>query len=145
MFVLPQAKQSTRLGHGHGYTDKKKELYVWQLRGMAKQRPPERLLTGPLSLTVVFVFPFLKSDLKGSKKRPDNEWWYLVDVRPDTSNLLKPFEDALNGVVASDDGKYSTHRLAKVRRRDSEGAIVVQVKEWEERKPLWVEKIILTS
>ena len=78
-----------RLAKPRFFNDEDKEAYYKEVALLASPYRPREPLDGPLSMIVRFVFPRLKKH-----KGPGREYH---SARPDTSNLVKGFEDALRG------------------------------------------------
>ena len=98
--IVPLPKQSTTFGKGHAYTDKKKAAYVAKLaEHFRKEYKFKGLMSGPISVQVLFVFPTSKSNLA----RLGVRGWYPHLTTPDIDNLTKPLFDALTGTVWKDD------------------------------------------
>ena len=113
--VKPEPKQSTRFTlSGHAYTSAKKRKYLEKLvqeflRGIQKGFTQ---FEGRLRVTVIYAFPWRKSDSKLSK----NQSWAYMDKRPDVDNLFKPVGDALQTAgIIKDDGQIVEIRARKIR------------------------------
>ena len=113
--VKPEPKQSTRFTiTGHAYTDPKKKKYLQRLvqdflKDLDKNFVP---FDGRLRVSVVYSFPWRKSDSKISK----NQTWAYMDKRPDVDNLFKPVGDALQTAgIIKDDGQIVEVRARKIR------------------------------
>lgn len=99
------------------YDLKKVAVYKRQLAIMAVAMYDGKPLEGQLSLKVTFYRNIQKSISKKERaKRLSGE--HRPTVKPDASNYLKSFEDALNGIIWKDDAlivheevdkKYSDH------------------------------------
>lgn len=127
--IRPVPIQSTRFtGFGGCYMDKKKKMYMDQLRGLVISRKPPTQLKGLVRFDVDFVFPFRKTDFKRQ-----GDCFYMGET-PDRGNLLKGIEDAIKDVVCEDDSKICDGRVRKYRLRGSEGAIVCTVTEINENE-----------
>lgn len=74
-----------------------------------RRHAPDAPWTGPLRLTVVFLFPHPKTHYRTGKHsnelRPDAPSWHTS--RPDTDNLCKLVKDALSGVFYRDDAQIA--------------------------------------
>lgn len=76
---------------------------------LAPHAPPEPL-EGPLALSVVWTYPYRKSD----SKKTCEAWQTPCDKRPDCSNLVKAFEDAMTKAgFWNDDGQIADLRFRK--------------------------------
>ena len=102
--VAPMAKQSVRGGKGQFYTDPKKRRWVNAVRSLAMEQYHGKPLEGPLWADIEFRFFTKNRKLHGKVK----------DTRPDRDNLLKPFCDALNGVLFVDDSQLGDGPVRKV-------------------------------
>ncbi len=113
-FIVPcipkaQPRQRHRVAMIHGrpmamnYTPTKDPVNAFkaavQLAASQAYRGPP--LSGPLSVKTVFVFPRPKSKIW--KKRPMPREWHVG--KPDRDNLMKSFQDALNGLLWVDDSQ----------------------------------------
>ena len=99
--IIPVAKGRHRTTKkGHNYTPRKTDTYETQLAFLVK-RLFTKPLEGPLILRVNFYMPRPKYV---DKKQYSCEA-IPHDKKPDTSNLLKAFEDALNGIAWMDDSQ----------------------------------------
>ena len=99
--ITPVAKGRPRkTKSGHMYTPQKTRDYETQLAFLVKRlfRTP---LEGPLILRVNFYLP--RPKYMDAKKYSRGAIPH--DKKPDTSNLLKAFEDALNGIAWKDDSQ----------------------------------------
>lgn len=96
---------------GFSYTPGKQRAAMADVRVIAANALNGRpLLIGPLELALSFTYPW--PGRISAKKRGDPLWSWK-DTRPDTSNLIKLIEDALNGVVYCDDGQIARHTVEK--------------------------------
>lgn len=109
--VVPQAKQSTSFGRGRAFTSPKKRAYVSLLRKLAQEQFQKPPLDGFVCLTIVFSFPWRKSDTKTTRALR----WTLMDQTPDLDNIEKPLKDALQGVVYLNDSSVVSVRKRKIR------------------------------
>lgn len=99
---LPKSRpRVVRLPNGRVHTFTPGATKAWEesIQGQALAYRPERLLDGPLALTVIF-------HLLRPKSLPKKRRW--PDKRPDLDNLLKSVKDALNGVIWRDDAQIIT-------------------------------------
>lgn len=116
--IPPQPKQSTRFAaRGHAYTSPKKRKYVNDLVSLFRECMGSGFttFTGRLRVTVVYSFPWRKSDSKVSK----NQSWAYMDKRPDIDNLFKPVADALQqAAIIHDDGQIVEVRARKIRAKN---------------------------
>jgi len=108
---IPTAWARAGRGHGTIYTAPKHraamaEVVLFARRAMAGKP----LMVGPLEMVVTFVFPWPKSTSAKRRLMPEYE---LKDTKPDSSNLLKLIEDALEGIVYMNDSQISDHHVKK--------------------------------
>lgn len=122
----PTPLQRHRTGKGHEYDPQKREKA--QFRMELKSQMPKVPLTGPLSLVVVFRMtrPAYHYTAKGLVKEKYRD--AVPTGRPDTSNLLKYVEDALNGVVWKDDSLLVD--IVASKRYGEYGATIMRVRRW---------------
>jgi Holliday junction resolvase RusA-like endonuclease len=109
--LKPQAKQSTRWGRGHAHTSKAKRKYMQELAKQVRQTYNGPLLDGLIRVTVIYSFPWRKKDT--SKTRQSG--WMLMPQVPDIDNLLKPFDDSMQGHCYADDSRIVEVRARKMR------------------------------
>lgn len=92
------------------FTPTKQANFMGQIRVFADRamngRPP---LQGALSMSVEFIYTPPKS---WSKKKIEQTLWKTS--APDTSNLVKIVEDALNGCVYEDDAQIALSTISKM-------------------------------
>jgi Holliday junction resolvase RusA-like endonuclease len=81
---------------------KQKEATRWQIRAQYR----EELIHGPVMLDFIFFMPIPKATSKIKRKQMINGI-ILPDIRPDTTNMQKFYEDCLMGIVIDDD-KFAT-------------------------------------
>jgi Holliday junction resolvase RusA-like endonuclease len=90
------------------YNDQESEesLVLWEVRQQWKQEP----ITGPVSMHCYFGMPWPKGTSEKKKS------FYRVPhlKKPDCSNLLKFYEDCLNGTVWKDDSQIWKISIEKV-------------------------------
>lgn len=99
----PRARITVRAGHGHAYTPKDHKIHAYRAAVALKAKglcvtPTDK----PVTLEVVFCFKRPASHYgKGGVLKP------LAPEFPkaDCSNLLKGFEDSLNGIAWLDDSQ----------------------------------------
>lgn len=97
--MVPEPKQSdrTRIVEGNGkrfihhYQPAKVRRFADQIAVFCAQHRPDKPFEGPVGLSLVFVFPWLKRH--GKKIRAQGHVW--CDVKPDMDNLEKQVCDAL--------------------------------------------------
>lgn len=83
------------------------------LRAMAWLYAPDRPLKGPIRLDVTFVLPLPKAAPKW-KVEAARANTLRPTVRPDRGNLLKMIEDALEGVIYTNDSHVVEGMVRKV-------------------------------
>jgi len=93
---------------GYDPSKKDKEMLQWHLRPTA----PEKPLTGPVELTIVFFFPIPKATSK-AKRRQMLARQILPDVRPDADNLAYLVTNALSQIVYDDDKRVCFQHIYK--------------------------------
>ena len=81
-------------GHVHQRNDPRHTNWMRVIQMQAMSHRPETLLDGPLSLRVEFYL-----------LQPKSVRRQYPAVKPDLSNLLKAVEDALNGLLWTDDSR----------------------------------------
>ena len=126
--IVPEAKQSVRKGKASFFVPKEKLKYAKRLRDVfwpqwGLRNPP---LTTLVKMTIIFAFPWLKT----SKSKNRFFGWEFCGKRIDTTNLIKPFEDALTGIVYQDDSQVVDTRARKIYFR--EPWVVVKIEEISE-------------
>ena len=103
----------------------RKDWKTW-VRHCAREACPEPL-HGPLSLTLVFVRPSpTGTNKKPTEKRP---WPFAWMQKPDCSNLVKPVEDAFNGIVWVDDAQIVRLEVVKHQEPGAAPGVWVLVRE----------------
>lgn len=124
--LVPQAKQSVRFTKfGPAYPSKKKAQYMKDLKGFLRSSFAAEPMTGPLRITLLFCFPWRKTEKKDVRAKE----WALMDKRPDIDNLMKPFFDACNDICFDDDGQIVGVHAIKI--RTEEPGIFVKLEELE--------------
>lgn len=101
---IQQARpMATHFGRGiRMYDPPRVAKYKRDLGKLCRSLYRKQPLDGPLSLKVVFFRPVQKSISKVEHQRRVSAE-HRPTVKPDTSNYLKSFEDALNGILWVDD------------------------------------------
>lgn len=129
----PKAKASVRSGQ-HGY-------YNPSCRGMLQTREYVRscipkqdgpLFKGPLLVICHFQIPSPKHVLR---RRRDILNFHPHIKRPDGDNLEKFLNDALNGIIWSDDSHIAWLLRSKSTTSDPIGATTIIIREIDEAKP----------
>ena len=94
------------------FTPKKQSSFMGVVKLFAQTamrgHPP---LDGPLQMVVIAVYAWPKSWSAAKRARPGARWKVS---RPDTSNIVKIVEDALNTVLYGDDAQIADSRTIKV-------------------------------
>lgn len=105
--IVPPEGQKTKEGkqkkpYAVHYTPTKTRNYMKLIGSLYRLKCPDVYLRGALKLTISAFYPIAKSvsQLKRTKML-DNE--IMATVRPDTANIQKVIEDALNEVAYDDD------------------------------------------
>lgn len=94
------------------YDPPKVKIYKAQLGMLARAQFKQEPLTGPLKVNIVFFRPNQKGISK--KKLALREQGNILPTKkPDLSNFLKSFEDALNGIVWKDDALIVKETIEK--------------------------------
>lgn len=105
--------RATRFGRGiRLYDPPKVARYKRDLAELCRMQYHDKPLQGEISLKVVFFRPVQKSISKIEHVRRVNGTHRPV-VKPDLSNYLKSFEDALNGVLWADDAMIVHEEIDK--------------------------------
>ena len=82
-------------GTPFSYTSAKGKKQQTEFEGLLKPFVPEKPLEGPLALTIIYKFPFLKSEKRAVK---DKGWtWHFT--KPDADNLVKMFQDCMGKLL----------------------------------------------
>jgi len=108
----PVGKGRPRLGKGHVHTPDKtrlwEEMAAWEARRQYQGEP----LEGPIDLDVQATFAVPRSWPLWKQKQAEEDMVVHI-VRPDASNVLKAVEDALQGIVFSDDSQLAMVSIDK--------------------------------
>lgn len=110
-----------RLGRGgtaYNPKSKEKEHTRWQIKSLYR----DELILGPVHLDFTFYFPIPKST-SYVKRRQMLAHIILPEVKPDTTNLQKFYEDCLKGIVIGDD-KNATDTSARKRYSDKPRVLI---------------------
>lgn len=105
--------RATQVGHGVAFVPRDHAVHGYRLAVAlackeAIQEPMMFPVRGPVQLRVLFALPQLVS-------QQDQTWASWASTRPDTSNMVKAVEDALNGIVYLDDSQVVHIEAAKIR------------------------------
>jgi Holliday junction resolvase RusA-like endonuclease len=99
-------------GHIRMYDPKKSSDFKNYVRLVASEHRPDKLLEGPISLTVKVYKPTLKSFSK--KKKAAAEAGQLRPTsKPDVDNYVKGVKDALKNVIWKDDSQVVDLHISK--------------------------------
>lgn len=121
---LPPVSWSAHKGYGkRSYNPKQKERDQYQLQFL-KQYTLPFLLNSPLRIEFTFQFAYPKSYSK-KKITQIQEENNLHTIRPDATNLQKFLEDALKGVVISDDS--IVHDIRSIKRFGKENKVNIKI------------------
>lgn len=77
---------------------------------------------GPLHMCITLFMPIPDSLSPNKKLAHENQWHYK---KPDSSNMLKFYEDLLNEIIYKDDSQLAAHCLKKI--YSSEPRIVITI------------------
>jgi Holliday junction resolvase RusA-like endonuclease len=111
---IPRAQKQTRFvtkgGKSWSYdpSQKDKEQIQWQIKPMA----PEKLLDGPVELTIAFFMPIPKSASRALRTQMINRV-ILPDVKPDEDNMAYLISNALKSIVYDDDKRVCVKHVYK--------------------------------
>ena len=106
----PRQRHAVRGGHAVSYMPKDHPIHGFKL---AIQNVAyceiDKLIEGPVCLSLVFVMPRPKGKIWKRKPMPR----YLHTSTPDADNLAKAVMDALNGIAYKDDSQVCQLRVEK--------------------------------
>ena len=107
----PRVKATIRGKHAAVYTPTKNGIAVFKagLKLAASQARTGGLITGPIRVDCVFVFPRQANRIWAKKPMPR----YRKTSKPDIDNLQKAVLDALNGVLWTDDAQVCAGGVEK--------------------------------
>jgi Holliday junction resolvase RusA-like endonuclease len=103
---IPTAKQSMKFTrNGFSYQTKEVKLAADNMRAQIIQQLPAgfKPLTEPVNINYYFAFPFTSDISKKQRNLISCGEIHYKAKKPDIDNLQKAVNDALNGVVISDD------------------------------------------
>jgi Holliday junction resolvase RusA-like endonuclease len=112
--IDPVAKGRPRFAKGRTYTPKKTKDFEAHVKALAREQYKNGPIRGALKMTVVFTI-----------KRPKTVKREHPTVKPDTSNMVKSLEDALNKIAYEDDSQIVSFCAAK--RYGESGSIYVEI------------------
>ena len=131
--AVPQGRPrlTTRGGHPHAYDPAKSREYKRLVQTVAKAAMREHgavMLEGPVMLSVQ-EFRAIPQSWSRKKREAALEGSIFPTTKPDTSNVVKGIEDAMNGIVWHDDAQVVITRTLKI--YDEIPRVEVEVKEVE--------------
>ena len=103
--LKPHPKQRPRLGRRTTYTPPSTRTFQKSVKIMSSHLSP---LDGALSMSVVFIYPRLRS---APKSKPERS---IKFSRPDIDNLIKSLSDGLQGTAFHDDGQLAQVSAVKM-------------------------------
>lgn len=126
-------KATTVNGHVRMYDPKKSSDFKQLVSFYAAQKAPGVLLDGQLIINVIV---FRKIPTSKSKTWIQKAIDYLIrpTTKPDCSNYLKGIEDALNGIIYTDDSRIVTAIVQKVYSQTPK--TLIQIKEMKESRDI---------
>jgi Holliday junction resolvase RusA-like endonuclease len=110
-----------------GFFDKKsrdKEFARWQLKSQYRDEP----IKGHVSLDFVFFMQIPKSTSKAMKRSMLNR--VVLPTSPDVTNMVKLYEDCLQGIVIENDRFVS--RVTASRYYSEKPGVEIGVRQWNE-------------
>ncbi len=106
--LYPLGKKSVRGKGTQFYMPKDTKEFMSKVAYFGRSIYKGEPLAIPLSLDITFAFP-----REGHRLKPKHSDQWMCQ-KPDLSNLLKNFEDGLNGVIWQDDCWIVEERISKV-------------------------------
>lgn len=110
-YTAQQRRWSVRGGRPVTYSDNKAKVVKASLQAYLDHYAPQKPYTGPLSMTIVYVFPYRKAEKKSIVA---SGTYVPKDTRPDTDNLLKLTQDVMSGHYYEDDAQIVDLHAVKV-------------------------------
>jgi Holliday junction resolvase RusA-like endonuclease len=110
-----------------------RDLLKYHAQEAMKDRKP---LDGALRMSVLCVMPMPES-MPAKAKRAAAIGMIAHTKKPDCSNLLKNFEDALNGIVYVDDARLCEVKVLKI--YGEKPRVEIEVWPWAAPSTLWEE------
>ena len=131
--AVPQGRTrlTTRGRYPHAYDPQKSREYKQLVQAIAKAAMRKRggaLLEGPVMLSVQ-EFRAVPKSWNKEKREAALGGSIFPTTKPDTSNVVKGIEDAMNGIVWHDDAQVVITRTLKI--YDESPRVEVEVKEVE--------------
>lgn len=108
---VPTPWKAPQIGRGHAYAPhaKEKEYIQWQVKAQWNQAP----LAGAVWADFTFHMPIPKNTSKTRRIQMLNGIIHPT-CRPDRTNILKLYEDCLNGIVIEDDSQIVDGCVRKI-------------------------------
>ena len=129
----PKPKASVRMSRGRAYNPSARGMkQVAEHVKKQLQSKPIPLLKGPLFVVVHFVMP---APLGLSERKRQVQNCLPHTKRPDGDNLEKYLNDALTGIVWSDDAQITWILRSKTLTSDKEGYTVFSAQEINDEEP----------
>lgn len=111
-FTVPfqvKPKQSTRFGGKRSFPDAKVKRNAQGLTALIAEHRPPKPLEGPISLSLVFVYPWRKAEPKKNRVGMKPK-----DTRPDLDNLTKQVCDVMESTgFYTNDSQIAKYELSK--------------------------------
>lgn len=110
-YTAQQRRWSVRGGRPVTYSDNKAKAVKLSLQAYLDRHAPRTPFQGPIALTIVYVFPYRKSEKKSTIA---SGTYVPKDTRPDTDNLMKLLQDVMSGHYYEDDAQIVDLHAVKV-------------------------------
>lgn len=131
--VCPQAIQTgNRIGFGKNgkmriFSSKQKKDYQFLIKAESFRYRPNRPITGPIKLDLIFILPRPKYLLRKS----DPDGWIPHTKRPDRDNLVKGTQDGLtaSGFWLDDSQIFDGRTVKYYAERGGDPRIIVSIEE----------------
>ncbi|KQT54588.1 endodeoxyribonuclease RusA [Aureimonas sp. Leaf454] len=131
--VVPWARAG-KMG-ARQFTPKKQANFMSIVRDLsAKAMEGRKLFDGPISLHIIAVYSWPSSTTKKRRAEPHGAWKF---TKPDATNIQKLPEDAMNGIVWTDDARIAEWSGLKV--YGEKPGLVIEVSSLEGIEPPRVE------
>lgn len=121
-------KATIRGRHASVYEDSKDRIYKNNLAAQVVAQRPEYIQDAPITLTALFYLPRPKYHYNSKGQVKDRFINARPTGKPDLSNLIKGAEDALNGIVWSDDSLIVGYGDSGKHYADTKPHIVLEVR-----------------
>lgn len=124
----PRQRHSVVNGHVRNYIPKTDPVWVFKtaLQLAASTVRPETILSGPIRITLDFIFPRTKSMIWKSKPMIR----VPKDTKPDIDNLCKSVFDALNGILFVDDSQiWECHASKYIASGNEQPRVIITIEE----------------